>query len=141
MPKQYVHDEESNGMTTFPSSDWIDSAATALSNDQQFARMGRAFDATVCFDFGDTAYALTVDEGDIITVHKDPAFVSWDFAIRAPKSTWEEMLSETPQPQYHDLLAAWLCRDARLEGNLKTAIQHLQPLKRMIVVFREVTNE
>lgn len=141
MPKQYVHDEESNGMTTFPSSDWIDSAATALSNDQQFARMSRAFDVTIRFDFGNTAYALTIDEGDVITVHENPIFVSWDFAVRAPESTWKEMLSETPPPKYHDLLAAWLRSDARIEGNLKTAIQHLQPLRRMIVVFRKVANE
>lgn len=128
-------------MTSFPSSDWIDSAATALSNDRQFARTGRAFDATVRFDFGDTAYALTIEEGDVVTVHEDPTFVSWNFAVRAPESTWEELLSENPRPQYHDLLAVWLRGNARLEGDLETAIQHLRPLKRMIVVFREVANE
>lgn len=86
-------------------------------------------------------YALTVDEGDIVTVHDDPTFVSWDFAVRAPEPTWGKMLSATPPPQHHDLLGAWLRGDLTIEGDLEMAIQHLRPLKRILVVFREVTDE
>lgn len=133
--------EESFGMPSFPSADWIDAAATALSGDHQFARTSRAFEATIRFDFGDAAYALTVDDGDVVAVTDDPDFVSWDFAVRAPESTWRKLLSETPPPRHHDLLAAWLGGDATVEGDLETAIQHLRPLERMIAVFREVADE
>lgn len=122
------------------SDEWMETAAAALADDPQFARTSRAFAATIRFDFGDAAYALTVDEGDV-AVHHDPEFVAWDLAVRAPEATWEEMLSATPSPPYHDLLGAWLRGDVTLEGDLKTAVQHLRPLKRTVAVFREVADE
>lgn len=128
-------------MSPFPSGGWIESAASALSDDVQFSRTGRAFEATIHLDFGGAAYALTIDEGEVTSVYENTDFVAWDFAVRAPERTWRKMLSETPPPPYHDLLGAWLRGDATLEGDLKMAVQHLRPLKRMLVVFREVTDE
>jgi putative sterol carrier protein len=128
-------------MSSFPGRGWVESAATAVSDDPQFSRTSRAFEATIRFDFGDVAYALTVDEGEVVSVHDDPDFVTWDFAMRAPESTWAKMLSETPPPRHHDPLGAWLRGDLTIEGDLKTVTQHLRPLKRMFVVFREVTDE
>lgn len=127
-------------MASFPSPDWADTAATALADDRQFSRTSRAFDATVRFDFGDDAYAMSVDEG-AVEVHDDPTYVAWDFALRAPEEAWRKMLAETPPPLHNDLLGAWLQGDLTMEGDLETAIQHLQPLKRMLAVFREVTDE
>jgi hypothetical protein len=127
-------------MPTFPSTEWLESAAAAVADDPQFERTNRAFDATIRFDFGDDAYAVSVDE-DELTVHSDPTFVAWDFALRAPEETWREMLSETPKPLHNDLLGAWLRGPVAMEGDLKTAIQHIRPLKRMLVVFREVADE
>jgi len=127
-------------MPSFPSSEWLESAASAVASDSQFERTSRAFDATIRFDFGDDAYAVTVDEDDL-TVHEDPTFVAWDFALRAPEETWAQMFSESPPPLHHDLLGAWLRGNVTMEGDLKTAIQHMQPLKRMLVVFREATDE
>lgn len=127
-------------MSSFPSSDWLESAASAVAEDPQFQRSSRAFDTTIRFDFGDEAYALSVSEGDL-TVHGDPTFVTWDFALRASEATWRKMLSETPPPLHNDLLGAWLRGPVTMEGDLKTAIQHLRPLKRMLTVFQEVTDE
>lgn len=127
-------------MSAFPSSDWLESAAVAAVEDPQFRRTCRAFDATIRFDFGDHAYAISVEEDDL-TVHEDPTFVTWDFALRASEDTWREMLSETPKPLHNDLLGAWLRGPVTMEGDLKTAVQHLRPLKRMLAVFQEVTDE
>lgn len=127
-------------MSSFPSGEWVESAATALAADEQFARTSRAFSTTIRFDFGETACAFGVDEGEV-TVYDDPELVSWAFALRAPETVWQQMLSETPPAPYHDLLGAWLRGDLVLEGDLKTAIQHLRPLKRTLKVFREVDDE
>ena len=51
------------------------------------------------------------------------------------------MFSESPPPLHNDLLGAWLRGNVSMEGDLKTAIQHIQPLKRMLAVFGEVTDE
>ncbi|USZ73589.1 hypothetical protein [Natronosalvus halobius] len=127
-------------MPTFPSSGWLDSAVSAVEADGQFDRTSRAFEATVRFDFGEEAYAVTIDEGDL-TIHEDPTYVAWDFALRAPEETWKKMFSESPPPLHHDLLGAWLRGNVTMEGDLKIAIQHIQPLKRMLTVFQEVNNE
>lgn len=127
-------------MSTFPSTEWLESATAAVAADSQFERTSRAFDATIRFDFGDDAYAVSVHEGEL-TVHEDPTFVAWDFALRASEETWREMFSETPPPLHHDLLGAWLRGPVTMEGDLKTAIQHMRPLKRMLAVFRGVTDE
>jgi len=127
-------------MSAFPSQEWLESAAATIAEDAEFRQSNRAFEATIRFDFGDEAYAVSVDEDDL-EVHENPTYVSWDFALRAPEHTWREMLAETPPPVHHDLLGAWLRGNVTMEGDLKTAIQHLKPLKRMLVVFREVTDE
>lgn len=127
-------------MPTFPSSNWIESATSAVAADSQFERMSRAFNATIRFDFGDDAYAVSVDKGDL-TVYEDPTFVTWDFALRASEETWRKMFSESPPPLHNDLLGAWLRGNVTMEGDLKTAIQHIQPVKRMLTVFQEVTDE
>lgn len=125
-------------MPTFPSKEWIDDAATAVDDDEEFARFARAFDATIRFDFGDDAYALTLAEGEVAAVHHDPTFVAWDVALRASEETWRKMLAPTPPPLHNDLLGAWLQGGLTMEGDLKVAVQHLRPLKRLLTVFREV---
>lgn len=127
-------------MTRFPSTEWLEAATSVVADDDQFGRTSRAFDATIRFDFGDDAYAVSVAE-DELTVHEDPTFVTWDFALRASEETWRRMFSETPPPLHNDLLGAWLRGPVTMEGDLKTAIQHMRPLKRMLAVFQEVTDE
>lgn len=128
-------------MADFPDRQWLDAAVDAVNDDDQFDRYARAFDATIRVDFGERKYALTVDDGEITTVHDDPTFVAWDVALRAPEATWRKLLSPTPPPRHNDLLGAWLRGDLDLEGDLKEAIQHVRPLKRMIDVFREMGTE
>lgn len=125
-------------MPTFPSSTWVESVASAVNDDEEFRRFSRAFDATIRFDFGEDSFALTVEDGTVVDVHHDPTFVTWDVALRASEGTWRKMLAATPPPLHNDLLGAWLRGDMTMEGDLKVAVQHIRPLKRMLAVFREV---
>lgn len=125
-------------MPTFPSSEWVERAVAAANEDAEFDRYSRAFDATIRFDFGDSSYALTIEEGDITAVHDDPTFVAWDVALRATEGTWRKMFSQTPPPLHNDLLGAWLRGNLTMEGDLKLAVQHMRPLKRLLAVFQGV---
>lgn len=125
-------------MPTFPSSEWVESAVSAVNEDEQFSRFSRAFDATLRFDFGDTSYALTVKDGAVTEIHDDPTFVAWDVALRASEGTWRKMFSQTPPPLHNDVLGTWLRGNLTMEGDLKVAIQHMRPLKRLLAVFQEV---
>lgn len=122
-------------MPSFPSTEWIESAASAIESDDMFRRTNRAFEAVILLDFGRQSYGLSVAE-DEVTVHEDPTFIAWDFALRASEASWREMLTETPTPLHHDLLGAWLRGPLSIEGDLKLAIQHIRPLKRIMEVLR-----
>ncbi|MFC7233506.1 hypothetical protein ACFQMM_22975 [Saliphagus sp. GCM10025308] len=126
-------------MSTFPSEEWFEAAVDWLANDAQFDRTSVHFDATVLFEFGDDGYVVELSDGEIDAVHTEPMFVGWDFAVRAPVDTWENLLSESPPPFYNDLRSVWLQYDLEIEGDLKRAIQHWRPLKRMVTAFAEVS--
>lgn len=119
------------------SEDWLRSTADAVENDPAFARVAEDFEATVVFGVGadDTAARFSDGEMDVLG---DPAFVTWDFAMRAPASTWQKLLSENPPPLHHDVIGTWLQSDLTIEGDLRLALRHLRPLKRLLSVFREV---
>lgn len=125
-------------MPTFPSTEWADGVTESVNDDPHFERIARFFDATVLFEFGDEPYAFTLADGEVTEIHETPKFVSWDVAVRAPAETWEQFLSESPQPFYNDLRSVWLQHDLVIEGDLKIAIQHWRALKRLVDAFGEV---
>ncbi|TKR26210.1 SCP2 sterol-binding domain-containing protein [Natronomonas salsuginis] len=124
-------------MATVLSEDWLRDAAPRVNDDDGFGRVSEAFEATVVFgvDGADTAAAFA--DGHV-TVLGDPEYETWDVAMRAPEETWEKMLAETPPPRHHDLIGAWLQADLVIEGDLRLAMRHLRPLKRLVAAFREV---
>lgn len=124
-------------MPAFPSQEWLEARCEEANVDPVFTKTGKSFDATLLFDFDEAAYAVTVGDGEIASITPDPTFTAWDIALRAPRETWEKMLDETPPPLYNDLVGAWLQAELTLEGDLKIAIQHLRPLKRLLTIFQE----
>lgn len=124
-------------MTAVLTEAWLERAATALENSPTYTRVAEGFEATVLFGVDDESVAATFRE-DEVTVHGDPTYETWDVALRAPAETWEKLLAETPPPLYNDLIGAWLQADLTIEGDLRLAIRHLRPLKRIVAVFREV---
>jgi putative sterol carrier protein len=124
-------------MTQVLSETWLRDAADAVNDDDAFAKVSDGFEATVAFGVGGEDTAAVFEDGEM-RVLGDAQFASWDFALRAPAATWRKMLAETPPPRHHDLVGAWLQADLTLEGDLRTALRHLQPLKRVLSVFREV---
>lgn len=125
-------------MTQFPSDEWAESVATTVNDDPEFERIARHFDATVLFEFGDSAYAFTLDDGTVTSASAATEFVSWDVAVRAPVDVWETFLSESPPPFYNDLRSVWTQHDLTIEGDVLTAFQYWRPLKYLIDTFGEV---
>lgn len=127
-------------MSTVLSPEWLRRAATLVGDDPRFGRVADGFEAMVVFgvDGDDTAVSFADGRMDVVG---DPRFVAWDFALRAPAATWRKMLSETPPPRHHDLVGAWLQADLTVEGDLRLALRHLRPLKRLLAVFREVASD
>lgn len=124
-------------MTQLLSAEWLRCAAERVDETDTFTRVADGFEATVVFGTDDQEVAAAFDGGEM-TVLGDPTYEAWDVAMRAPTETWREMLAETPSPRHHDLIGAWLQSDLTVEGDLRLAIRHLRPLKRLLDVFREV---
>ena len=124
-------------MATFPNIEWLRERAEAVNDDARFTRYASEFDARVCLGFGDETYVLDVSEGRIDEVYEREEFRSWDFAVRAPVSGWESLLSEVPPPFYNDLRSAWLREDVRIDGDIGLAARNWRPLRRMVDVFGE----
>lgn len=124
-------------MPSLPASGWVRSATDSLTDDARYQRVAGRFGATVLLEFGDDAYVLEIEDGDVTEVDADPSFASWDFAVRAPVETWETHFAEVPPPQYNDLRSLWLQRDLTIEGDVLLAMQHWRSLKLLIDVLGE----
>lgn len=126
-------------MATVLTEEWLRAATPQVNDDDRFGRIADAFEATVVFgvDGSDTAAAFSDGR---MTVLGDPEYETWDFAMRAPAATWNRMLAEIPPPRHHDVIGAWLQADLTIEGDLRLAMRHLRPLKRLFAVFGEVEN-
>lgn len=125
-------------MAAILSEEWLERAMTCVEGpESRFATVAEGFDATVVFGVDDRDVAVAFEDG-APTVLGDAVFETWDFALRAPATTWEKLLSETPPPLHHDIVGAWLQAELTIEGDLRMAIRHLRPLKRLLEQFRAV---
>jgi hypothetical protein len=124
-------------MAAVLSEEWLHRAASRVDDAESFARVADGFEATVVFGVDGRDVAASFADGRM-EVLGDPTYETWDFALRAPAGTWRKLLAETPPPLHHDLVGAWLQADLTLEGDLRMAIRHLRPLKRLLAEFREV---
>lgn len=119
------------------SEEWLEQVASRVDDGPEFARVAEGFEATVVFGVDGRDVAATFRDGRMDVVG-DPTYETWDFALRAPERTWRRLLAETPPPRHHDLVGAWLQADLTIEGDLRMAIRHLRPLKRLLEQCRAV---
>lgn len=123
-------------MSGILSEEWLERAATRVES-PEFDRVAAGFEATVVFGVDDRNVAVAFEDGDM-EVLGEATYETWDFALRAPTETWEKMTAETPPPRHHDVIGAWLQSDLAIEGDLRMAIRHLRPLKRVLDGFQAV---
>jgi hypothetical protein len=123
-------------MPTILSEEWLERAAGRLES-EAFDRVADGFEATVVFGADGRDMAVAFEDGEM-AVLGEATYNTWDFALRAPTETWEKLTAETPPPRHHDVIGAWLQSDLTIEGDLRMAIRHLRPLKRVLATFQAV---
>lgn len=123
-------------MSAILSEEWLERATTHIEG-SDFGHVADEFEATVVFSADDRDIAVAFADGRM-DVLGDATYEAWDFALRAPAETWKKLIAETPPPLHHDLVGVWLQSDLVIEGDLRMAIRHLRPLKRLVESFREV---
>lgn len=126
-------------MRSFPGDAWMAAFQDRVNADRELAVMGRKFNATIGFGFGDTRYVVQVREGRVAGFIASPRFdVPTDFGLRAPMEVWGKFLSPNPPPMFHDPFAMLMrVPEFIIDGNTLAAMQCARALHRMMSLMRE----
>jgi hypothetical protein len=120
---------------------WMISWQKIVNTNNVLKVIGKYFDADIYMEIGELRYIVSVRKGVIEKiVDQITPESTWDFALRAPKATWEKFIEKVPPPMYNDLwaIAHPLHGNLKMEGNIKLLWQNLRALSWMLSLMREV---
>ena len=121
--------------------DWFEGWAKKVNDDKVLRVIGRFFSASFVIGIDDKDYLIVVREGRIQQVAEGLTtnMMGWQFALRAPASSWSRFVQATPPPMYNDIwaMAHPLHGKLKIEGDTKPFWQNLRALSWMLAVMRE----
>jgi hypothetical protein len=106
--------------------------------------IGQRFNADFLLGFGDQEYVISVREGRVIHLTNQLRVAQletpWQFALRAPRETWERYIQDPPPPMYNDIwaMAHPLHGNLKMEGDLLPLWQNLRSLNHLLELMRRV---
>jgi hypothetical protein len=92
-------------------------------------------------EMGENAYLITIDDGEIKPIQDAQSLLfdaNWQFAIRAPLSSWDKNTAQVPPPEFTDFIFMSFNGHLTLEGNLLPLWQHIRAIHWMFDLMREV---
>lgn len=117
----------------------LESLAETVNADAALVRRGRYVNATMLWDLGDERYAVTIENGRVISVAQPHVMATWTFAVRAALAEWQEFWSPEPKPGSHDIFALLRRQVAVVEGDLHPFMANLMYFKSVLAAPREET--
>jgi hypothetical protein len=121
------------GLTTLLLSTWDG----ALRADAEYQVVGRFLTCRVLLQTGLTRFVVVFHSGRIACLINDAdPTESWDFALRAPESTWQNFLLPQPPPGFHDIWAAATLGHMTIEGDMWRHRQNHYAFWRALEVLR-----
>jgi hypothetical protein len=112
-----------------------------MRSDDELRWAGRYFNATILLASGERRFLLRFRDGELVTVLPDPPVVqAWQFALKAPRETWDRFLEEPPPPMFHDVWVATWMGHMTIEGDIKVFMQNHYALWRTLKLMRELEN-
>jgi len=126
-------------MTDYPGLAWLTRYRERVNADPELKVIGDWFTTTFALTFGDSRYALKVEQGRIVDIVAQPRLdVRALFGFRAPVEVWRKFLSADPPPLFHDFFAMLMrVPEFVLEGDGLVAMQNARALHRMMNLMRE----
>ncbi|MFB6220567.1 MAG: alpha/beta fold hydrolase, partial [Halolamina sp.] len=112
-------------------------ACVAANADERFRWLARGLDADLLVAAGEDEFRIEARDGTLDEPTEAGEFPSFDLRIGAPGETWERLLSASPSPLYHDLVAAWLQGDLEIEGDVALALRYVGALRRLVALLSE----
>ena len=102
--------------------------------------IGRFFTANFVIGVDDKDFYIQVRNGKIEMVADEPNanLMGWQFALRAPASSWNKFVEPVPPPMYNDIwaMAHPLHGKLKIEGDTKVFWQNLRALSWMLAKMR-----
>lgn len=129
----------------FPKREWFEQYGKALEQDREWKVIGKFFTCDYLIDSGGSKCILSFVDGKLVGINDNPLVGplynkdGWEFAIRAPQSTWEKYMSETPPAKYHHFFAVTDYKTPErmiVEGNMKSVWQNIRALSHAMEFLR-----
>ncbi|MQA16017.1 MAG: hypothetical protein GEV09_18270 [Pseudonocardiaceae bacterium] len=109
----------------------------AMVADPELGVVGKFFTCSFLLGCDGNRYLLRVRNGSLDELLVDPHPTEpWQFAIKAPSSTWQRYLQASPPAEFHDIWAAAWLGHMTLEGDMKVFMQHHMALWRTLKLLR-----
>ena len=127
-------------MSMFDSS-WMSGWQKAVNGDGPMRVVGKHLNADLVLEFGDTEYFVSFKNGNLETFEDQIGpETCYQFALRAPRESWEKFCEPVPPPMYNDIwaMAHPLHGRLRIEGNQKVLWQNLRALTWALDLMRKV---
>lgn len=122
--------------------EWIEKWARRVNEDRVLKVIGRFFTANFVIGIEEKDYLIVVREGKVQAVSDGLTtnMMGWQFALRAPASSWSKFAEPVPPPMYNDIwaMAHPLHGKLRIEGDTKVFWQNLRALFWMLAIMRQV---
>jgi hypothetical protein len=122
--------------------EWIGKWARKVNDDKVLRVIGRHFNASFVIGIDEQDYIIQVQNGKIEMVANEihANMMGWQFALRAPASSWNKFIEPMPPPMYNDIwaMAHPLHGKMKIEGDTKIFWQNLRALTWMLALMRQV---
>ena len=122
--------------------EWIEKWARKVNEDRVLKVIGRFFTASFVIGIEDKDYLIVVREGRVQAVSDGLTtnMMGWQFALRAPASSWSKFAEPIPPPMYNDIwaMAHPLHGKLRIEGDTMIFWQNLRALFWMLAIMRQI---
>jgi hypothetical protein len=116
----------------------IEALKVLVNGDQALVRRGRFLSTTFLLEVGQTAWLISIFEGEVVSVTSGPFVMpSSSFALRAPEQEWQKFWSCRPPPGSNDLMALIKRRVLKAEGNLQIFMANLRYFKEALAKLRQ----
>jgi hypothetical protein len=116
----------------------IEALKVLVNGDQALVRRGRFLSTTFLLEVGQTAWLISIFEGEVVSVTSGPFVMpSSSFALRAPEQEWQKFWSSRPPPGSNDLMALIKRRVLKAEGNLQIFMANLRYFKEALAKLRQ----
>ncbi len=117
----------------------FEALASLLAKDDDLCRRGAALGVTCLIGIGAIPFLVTLERGMRLHLARGPHLMrAWRFAVRGSVLGWERFWQAPPPPGWHDLFALTKRGEMTIEGDLHPFMAHLQVMKDLLALPRQV---